>query len=455
MIKIEGANFHAAIRITDTAPPRYLGRLFFLHLVQCIYAKRFNRNRGGDSGGTLRKVMQELRTAALDLLKRNRRKSGGFSYTVPSPDTYPYQWLWDSCFHAIALSALGETEYAKAEIRALVSKQFENGLIPHLIYWEKPPHAAKGKLDIAWGRDGTSSITQPPLIAYAVWRIFERDADTVFLERVYPALFHYYQYLLHERDPHARHLIGIINPDESGEDNSPRFDGVLNLPPVHDLEENFRRRLALVKENRTCGFDAPFCMKNFFWVKDVPFNAIMVENLRALSRIAEKLGRAYDAEFFDTEGGRIAEAMRELMLEDGVYWPTHGEHYEKIKVKTWAMFTPLFAHLPSTEEVEALLAGHFRNKKEFGSRFLLPTVALDEPSFDPRGFWRGPVWMAANWFLYRGLLNYGCTKEAGAVRDASRELLSQSGFREYFDPHSGEGLGAEQFTWGALIADME
>jgi len=263
MIKIEGANFHAAIRITDTAPPRYLGRLFFLHLVQCIYAKRFNRNRGGDNGGTPRKVMQELRTAALDLLKRNRRKSGGFSYTVPSPDTYPYQWLWDSCFHAIALSALGETEYAKAEIRALVSKQFENGLIPHLIYWEKPPHAAKGKLDIAWGRDGTSSITQPPLIAYAVWRIFERDADTVFLERVYPALFHYYQYLLHERDPHARHLIGIITTTSEGVTTADRELRALTLSYIdRDLQEQTGLDIAAFLANDIAALEANFRMKH-------------------------------------------------------------------------------------------------------------------------------------------------------------------------------------------------
>ncbi|MDP2594108.1 MAG: trehalase family glycosidase, partial [bacterium] len=243
-------------------------------------------------------------------------------------------------------------------------------------------------------------------------------------------------------------------PDESGEDDSPRFDAVLDLPPVQDIAENFKRRLVLVEENRTCNFDAPFCMKNFFWVKDVPFNAIMVENLRALARIAERLDRTYDAEFFDREAGLIAAAMRELMFEDGAYWPTHGEHYEKIKVTTWAVFAPLFAKLYEPEEAKALVARYLRDERAFSRPFIIPTVSRADPSYDPDGFWRGPVWISTNWFVYQGLRAYGFTEEAARVRDASLALIESAGFREHFNPETGKGQGAEEFTWGTLVTDM-
>jgi glycogen debranching enzyme len=391
---------------------------------------------------------EKLKRQAADILLKNRRTTDGFQYTLPSPATYPYQWLWDSCFHAIILSHISIKD-AKAELRSLVSRQFENGMIPHMIYWQEADFV---KID--WGREGTSSITQPPMLAYAAWQIFNRDRDAAFLRELYPKLFHYYQYLLHERDPHARHLVGLINPDESGEDNSPRFDGVLGLPPVHTLIENFAQRLTLVDENRTCKFDAPFCMKNFFWVKDVPFNAIMVENLRCLARIAEKLEQSYDAAYFDAEAGRVAAAMRELMLEDGVFWSTHGEHYEKIRTKTWGVFAPLFAGIPTKEEAQALVEKHLRNAAGFDAPYGVPTVSQDEPSFDPAGFWRGPSWMAPNWFIYRGLIRYGMVEDAARVLERSMRLLEKSGFREYFNPVTGEGLGAEGFTWGGLVVDM-
>jgi glycogen debranching enzyme len=391
---------------------------------------------------------ERLRQQAIDVLNKNRRHCGQYQYTMPSPSTYPYQWLWDSCFHAIILSHVSVQD-AKAELRSLLSKQFENGMLPHMIYWQK------GELiNIDWGREGTSSITQPPMVAYAAWQIFGQDQDVEFLKEIYPKLFHYYQYLLHERDPHERHLVGLINPDESGEDNSPRFDKILGLPPVHTLAENFTQRLSLVGENRTCNFDAPFCMKNFFWVKDVPFNAIMIENLHSLSKIAEKLERGYDAAYFDAEAKRVTASMRELMYEDGLFWPTHGEHYEKIKTKTWAIFAPLFAGILTQDEAKALAERHLRNAKEFDAPFGVPTVSQDEPSFDPKGFWRGPAWMATNWFIYQGLRRYGLVDEAAQVLERSMQLLEKSGFREYYNPLTGEGLGASEFTWGGLVVDM-
>lgn len=382
----------------------------------------------------------------------NRRKIKDFQYTVPSHDSYPYQWLWDSCFHAITLTHFNIAD-AKKEILSLLSKQFDNGLIPHMIYWDKT--RPTNFPIIKWGKEDTSSITQPPMIAYAVWTIYQKDQNKSFVKKVYPSLYHFYRYLLTERDPHENHLVGIMNPDESGEDNSPRFDLPLDLPPVQNLKENTKKRLKLVAQNVECKFDAPFCMRNFFWVKDVPFNAIMVTNLRLLAKLAEKLGSDEDAAYFTKEADAISFAMRRLMLGGGIFYSTYGEAYEKIKVKTWAIFTPLFAKILSQKEAEKLVSNHLLNKNEFWTKFPVPATSLDEPSFDPSGFWRGPTWIGVNWFIYKGLLNYGFSDIAKQIKKSSLELLQKSGFREYFDPFTGEGRGAHNFTWGCLVVDLD
>lgn len=375
----------------------------------------------------------------------------GFQYTVPSPISYPYQWFWDSCFHAIILNHFN-TKDAKKEILSMVAKQFDNGMIPHMIYWKN-----LNKIDfpsIKWGKDGTSTITQPPMIAYAVGEIFRKDEDLKFVKLVYPYLYHFYKYLLTERDPHEKHLIGIMNPDESGEDNSPRFDIPLGLPPIQTLEINIKRRSKLIKQNIECRFDAPFCMRNFFWVKDVPFNCMMIENLRVLAKLAKNLNKNGDAIYFMEKADDISSAMRRLMLEDGIFWSTYGEDYKKIKVKTWAIFAPLFAKILSQKEAKRLVSDHLLNTNEFWTKYPVPTVSLDEPSFNPTGFWRGPTWMGTNWFIYKGLQNYGFKNEAEAIKKSSIDLIQQSGFHEYFNPLTREGLGAQNFTWGGLVVDM-
>ena len=119
------------------------------------------------------------------------------------------------------------------------------------------------------------------------------------------------------------------------------------------------------------------------------------------------------------------------------------------------MFAPLFAKICTQDEARKLVDGHLLNTKEFAAKFLVPTVSMDEPSFNPKGFWRGPVWLAINWFVYKGLLNYGFNSEAEKIYQSSLNLIEQSGFREHFDPQTGEGFGALDFTWGGLVVDMQ
>lgn len=399
--------------------------------------------------------MTDFKTQIQQLMLQNRRMHGEYQYTLPSPDSYPYQWFWDSCFHSIILSYFNLDD-AKKELLSLVAKQFENGMIPHMIYWDQPDKTDFPKID--WGKEDTSSITQPPMLAYAVWQIYQTDHDKKFLETMYQSLKELYNYFLTDRDPRAHHLAGIINPDESGEDNSPRFDQALGLPSKHPIEENFQHRIKLIEQNKTCNFDAPFCMHNFFWVKDVPMNAILVENLKILSDIAMELGETKEADLYFINSRLIVDAMRKLMFEDGVFWSIDlrngNPEYQKIKVKTWAILAPLFGHIYTEKEAQEIINKYLLNPEEFATPFLIPTVSKSDPSFDPNGFWRGPVWINVNWFVYQGLKNYGFETEAKKILDFTTQLLEKSGFREQYNPLTGEGMGAKNFTWGGLVLDM-
>jgi glycogen debranching enzyme len=394
--------------------------------------------------------MDTIRERAAALLKQNRRVTDGHQYTVPSPETYPYQWLWDSCFHAIVLARL-EPEAAMAELRSLVARQFGDGMIPHIIYW------VPGELHrYDWGKGGeTSALTQPPMLAYAAWRVYEATRDTRFLIELYPSLMRYYAYLVDKRDPSDHHLAGIINPDESGEDNSPRFDAVLHVPVDISRDDHLKRRVELIDANRACRFDAELCMKRHFWVKDVPFNAILVENLRILGEIAKLLGKPDGAHFCQLHVELVSEAMRERLFDGRVYWSAVAiTDYERLEVATWAHFAPLFAGLYTSDEERRVVAEELLNEDTFWAPYGLRTVSKREPSYRSDGYWRGSAWMAPHWFVYQGLMRYGFVDEARLLRDRSVALIEQSGFREYFDPETGAGYGARDFTWGALAVDM-
>lgn len=392
----------------------------------------------------------DLREAAHTLLKANRRKTrDGHQYTVPSPSTYPYQWLWDSCFHAIALAKL-EPEAAKAELMSLLARQMPDGLLPHMIFWE--PKITRPYN--VWWEKGASSITQPPMIAYAAWEIYKQTKDAAYLREIFPKMLKFYRYLIENRDPHDHHLISIINPDESGEDNSPRFDIAMRVKSNISFFAHMYKRHQLVTANRTCAFDPLTCMEERFWVKDVPFNAILIKNLEALAFIAGVLGERSANEFATLNHDLIAFTMREYLMAEGVFWSAVGLEHGHLKVATWAHFIPLFAGLYTPEEARDLVRTHFNNTDTFRSKFGIRTVSKQESSYRSNGFWRGPIWFAPHWFIYKGLMDYGFTEEAAWIRDVSHDLIKKHGFREYFDPETGKAYGAHNFTWGTLVLDM-
>jgi len=44
--------------------------------------------------------------------------------------------------------------------------------------------------------------------------------------------------------------------------------------------------------------------------------------------------------------------------------------------------------------------------------------------------------------------------KAQRLRRSLSSAIDKSGFREYYDPFSGEGRGSHDFSWSGLLLDM-
>ena len=57
--------------------------------------------------------------------------------------------------------------------------------------------------------------------------------------------------------------------------------------------------------------------------------------------------------------------------------------------------------------------------------------------------------------IWLGLLRYCYNDAAERIRQGIFELAANHGFREYYDPFTGRGLGGKSFSWTAvLVIDM-
>ncbi len=405
----------------------------------------------------------ELEEQARQILLTNLRQGvadwngKAFNFSVPSLTGYPFQWFWDSCFHAIALTHL-DPDQAKAELTTLLSGAQPDGFIPHIIFWEmeKQPDFLSRNI-VGMTSPNFSATIQPPIIAYAVERVYRATGDTQFLEAALPALTAFYRWLRYHRDPDEDGLIAVIQPEEAGTDCSPKYDEALGLDELSNQGFIAALRKVYAAYEPMRGDDRRILAADIFHFEDVLVNSIYAFSLRSLARL---LGDSPEAAEFSREADKTRDALLEKCWneEAGAFFDLSGVAEKPVEVVTISSLMPLVLSDLPRDKVERLVEQWVSNPDHFWLPYPLPSVPASNPKFmpgNPRGFiWRGPTWVNTNWFLSHALRGHGYQELADTIVAKTHEAVELSGFREYYNPFTGEGLGARNFGWTTLVLDM-
>ena len=380
-----------------------------------------------------------------------------YSFVCPSLTGYPFQWFWDSCFHAIALLHL-DPEQAKAELRTLMSGALPNGFMPHIIFWEMEKQRDFLSRNIVGQTDPHySSTMQPPIIAYAVERVYQATGDEEFKAMALPVLVNFYRWLRDTRDPDNDGLIAVIQPEEAGTDCSPKYDEALGLGELSNQGFVSALRKIYQAYEPLRGDDQKILSADLFHFEDVLVNSIYVMGMRSLVRL---LGDSTESAEFNCEAKRTLDALLEKCWDEevGAFFDLSGIAEKPVRVVTISSLMPLILEDLPRPIVERLVNDWLSSPDHFWTPYPLPSVPASNPKFmpgNPHGFiWRGPSWINTNWFLYHALLNHGYKELADIIATKSIECVEKSGFREYYNPYTGEGLGAKDFGWSTLILDF-
>jgi glycogen debranching enzyme len=410
-----------------------------------------------------------MEEAAHAILARNDR--GG--YTVPTDRLYPFQWNWDSAFVAMGFATF-DVDRAYRELERLVEGQWDDGMIPHIVFHAPSDTYFPGP-DV-WGtrhRIPTSGITQPPVFGMALRHVHEAalaigmDDAEVRTKTLFQAALRSHRWWLDARDPERLGLVAILHPWESGSDNSPAWDEALARVPIttttairrkdtshvdasmRPREEDYQRFIHLVDMYRDCDWDPKRqWAKAPFKVADVQMTAILARATADLMHLAETLG---------TEEDRSELAQMRRRLVDGLArrWRPHLSRFVSldlisgadIEAATQAGFIPLVAltlddaqRSAVTAEIERWLDGMVVG---------VPSAPAFSPAFEPKRYWRGPVWAVINWLIADGLRLNGVEDLARRIEQTTVRTIENVGFCEYFDPTNGEGLGGDTFSWTA------
>jgi hypothetical protein len=389
-----------------------------------------NRDFAASSNERLVELCHEVLAASW---AEGERDGVPYGYTRPSPTRYPWQWYWDSCFAAIVWRRF-DRERSRSELESLLRASRDDGFIGHVTFWD---HPISLKRRLYYNVDSRSSpmtsTIQPPLLAWA-WRIAVGDPAAE------PRIARHHEWLVANRDLEGDGLLWLIQPDESGLDSSPKYD------PVWGWRSHARWGFPLlVARSRRLGWDA-----RRIRAKGHPVLCEAVTNvLWGLSRLA------------------MGQPSITPALVDRLWDPDSGLFLDEAQpggarplVDTWAGLAPLaLPDLP--EEIGHRLVERVLDPECYWLRHPPPSVSAAEPSFEPnRGpgwklrYWRGPTWINAAWMLWIGMLRLGHEAEAREMVTRLVPMIEHKGLREYYDPLTGEGLGAREFAWTSLIAEM-
>ncbi|MDD3946365.1 MAG: trehalase family glycosidase [Clostridia bacterium] len=303
----------------------------------------------------------KLYLKCLSVLKGNiYSPEGKIPCRFTTPDRVPHKnmWLWDSVFHALALKEFCP-EIAEEAIEAVMHCQKKNGMIPHMM----TPYRV-------------SRITQPPVLAWGVWKVYQKTKDKSFLERMAFKLSKYLLWDIKHRDhnqnglpewkmEHNKHC----RCGECGMDNSPRFDNAKKMDAVD-------------------------------------FSCFLANDCLYLSKIFSELKDGKNATVWKTCNAEISKKINSLLWneQDGMYYDLYhtGEHN---RTASCASFLPLFCGIADKEQAERLIE-NLKNKKKFNSPLPIPSLAMDDKQFSS-DMWRGSVWLNYNYLIVQGLKKYG------------------------------------------------
>lgn len=329
-------------------------------------------------------------------------------------------WAWDSWKHAVALARI-DAALAKDQVRAMFDYQDPDGMVADCIYTRSS--------------ENNWLNTKPPLAAWAVQAIFDATGDKRFVEEMLPRLlkYHGWWYAMRDRDRNGLCEFGatankIEGPKwESGMDNAVRFDS-------SKLLQAGDKAWTLDQES-------------------VDLNAYLYDEKLRIVALLEAVGRDV-ADDLDKAAAKLKTTIQQRMFDAASGWfydvTADGTPIRAQGPEGWI---PLWTGLATPEQAAAVRTSLIAPSK-FATTVPFPTLAADHPRLDPKGYWRGPVWMDQAYFAIAGLARYGFADDALRLTRQlldNAEGLTERGIPIYenYDPLTGKGLEAPDFSWSA------
>ncbi|MGH9615318.1 MAG: amylo-alpha-1,6-glucosidase [Acidobacteriaceae bacterium] len=428
--------------------PSFDGIDYRLHQAERAYESRRPKAHG-PSGDILAAIADNLNNSRI-YSSDNKLVAISVSRTfgARSANACPY-FCWDSFFSGL-LASLDNPEMGRQTLRAILSYQSSDGLVPNYAHWNDEhanknvshPHDMWSNLPSTYRGGISEDRSQPPVGSLCIWKMHQHWPDLDFLREVYPKLALWHGWWLKARNAKNDGLLqwgsstGKMEAaqDETGWDDTPQFEGVAGVKMVgHTMN----------------AYAVDLCS---LWAMDAHYLAL----------IADAIGKPDEAKRHrQEETAMIARIDAKLWNEKlGIYcsrfWDnddgTPGDFLTRL---TPANFYPLICGAPGAERAQKVLSA-MTDPTQFWGEWILPTVSRRDPLFLGQTYWHGTIWGPVNYLVFQGVKRYASPELQAEFAQKSVHLfmnnwLADGYCGENFLSIDGSVGGNRNYTWGALM----
>lgn len=346
-------------------------------------------------------------------------------------------FCWDNCFAAY-MAAEGSKALAYSNIIEIMNERTEDGFVPNLSYGT-----------------GQKSLdrSQPPVGSRMLLELYQLFHDRWIVELLYPALLRWNTWFFENRRAPSGTLCWGSNPSPVLFGNRWERDGV---------DDRFGAALESGLDNSPMYDDIPFNKNtHLLELEDVGLTGLFIMDCRALSSLAELLGKAGDATLLRKRLETAEKGLMELWDEkNGFFYNRRTDTSAFSRRISPTNFYALFSDRVSEEQARRILKEHYYNQQEFYGEWMLPSIARNDPAFSDQNYWRGRVWAPLNFLVYLAFEQHGLREAcrdlaAGSIHIFQQEWEQHRHIHENYNAVTGEGCDSRNsdkfYHWGALL----
>ena len=385
-----------------------------------------------------------------------------FPFITPGCSSYQDQlWDWDSWLTDIALrQILLESGSSKAKSQALA---FEKGCILNFL-----SHVENGYIPVVispnnkniMDTDGTNFVPwqhnmhKPCLAQHAAFLVKLNGGDAEWLREMFPKLQAFVDcYYNHYRDP-ATGLYFWETDECIGVDDDP---STFFRPP--GSSGSILLNCFMYKELQSMIYLAG-CL-----------NESEIGN--SYQKMSDDLLKSIRKCCWDPKDGfyySVDLNLRPVFQPRGKDWQFHmgqPRSWDCLiqRLGVWSGFLAMWSGVATPDQARKMVEQNYMDTNTFNAPYGVRSLSKLEKMYDLRATsnpsnWLGPVWVNANYFVFRGLVKYGYKKQARELVEKTIRLIGMdfeknTALHEFYLPDTGEPVMNKGFQdWNYLVLNM-